>query len=249
MSKILFWFYSWGAPQVFFARAKSWGLMALSSGVILITVSWCIGLFLAPPDYQQSDAVRIIYVHVPMAVMSLAIYSIMGVCSFVYLVWRIKTIDIFAQESAKVGAIYTFLALVTGAFWGKPMWGTWWVWDARLTSELILLFLYLGYISIRLSINDITRGAKASAVLNLVTVINVPVIHYSVNWWYTLHQGGSIKLIFNSTVDTYILIPLLSSIIGVFLFYFGYTLLSSAYALGLRYVKQEWVYKDIMRYK
>lgn len=246
MKKVLLWLYSWGSPQMFFSRAKKWGNNTLIIGILFILVSWYSGLFLSPADYQQSDAVRIIYVHVPMAIMSLVIYSIMGVCSFIYLVWRIKTIDIFAQESAKVGAIYTFLALITGALWGKPMWGTWWVWDARLTSELILLFLYLGYISVRLSINDVTRASKASAVLNLVTIINVPVIHYSVNWWYTLHQGGSIKLIFNSTIDKKMLVPLLISILGIFLFYLGCTLLSSAYYLGLRYVKQDWVYKRVL---
>lgn len=244
MKKALSWIYSWGSPQIFYRRSKNYGLYLLSLGVFLLVASWTAGLFFSPPDYQQSDAVRIMYVHVPMAVLSLVIYTIMAICSFFYLVWRIKTIDLFAEQSAKVGAAYTAIALITGALWGKPMWGTWWVWDARLTSELILLFLYLGYISLRMSIDNTVRAAKITSILSLVTFINVPVIHYSVNWWYTLHQGESIKYVFNSTIDIKMLVPLLGAIAGAYLFYFGYTLISSAYELGFRNAKQRWVYKE-----
>ncbi|MBT4962569.1 MAG: cytochrome c biogenesis protein CcsA [Francisellaceae bacterium] len=243
MKKLLSWLQSWGSPPVFYKRATLWGAVLLYTGVVLLAIGWGVGLFLSPQDYQQHDAVRIIYVHVPMAVLSLTIYSIMAFCSFVYLVWRIKVVDLFAYESAKVGAIYTTLALITGSLWGKPMWGTWWIWDARLTSELVLLFLYFAYLSLRYSLQDKMKASKAAAVLSLLTIANVPIIHYSVNWWYTLHQGGSIKYVFNSTVAMPMLVPLLISLIGAFFFYLGYSLTGASCTLGKRAHSQEWLSK------
>lgn len=177
------------------------------------------GLVLAPPDYQQGDGFRILYVHAPSAWMSMFIYVSMAIAAAVGLIWRMKLAHAFAASCAPVGASFTFLALVTGAVWGKPMWGTWWVWDARLTSELILLFLYLGYMALRASFDDPQRADRASAVLAIVGVINVPIIHYSVVWWNTLHQGATVTKLDTPSIDLAMLVPLLAMIVGFMLFF------------------------------
>src|SRR6185436_16318944 len=159
---------------------------------LLIAVGLYGGVVLAPPDYQQGDAFRIVYVHAPSAWLSMFVYGTMAATAAIGLVWRIKLAHAVAAASAPIGASFTILALATGSIWGKPMWGTWWVWDARLTSELLLLFLYLGYMALRASFDDPQRADRASAVLALVGVINVPIIHYSVEWWTTLHQPASV---------------------------------------------------------
>jgi heme exporter protein C len=167
------------------------------------------GLVLAPADYQQGDSFRIIYIHVPAAWMSLFVYVLMAVCGVISLVWRMKMAEVVLIASAPVGAAFTFLALVTGSLWGKPMWGTWWVWDGRLTSELILLFLYLGVIALHNAIEDRQTAAKAVAILAIVGVVNVPIIHYSVEWWATLHQGPTITKLDKPSMHIDMLIPLL----------------------------------------
>jgi len=172
------------------------------------------GLVLAPADYQQGDAFRIIYVHAPSAWMSLMVYVTMAVSAAIGLVWRMKLAHAVAASCAPIGASFTFAALATGALWGQPMWGTWWVWDARLTSELILLFLYLGYIALRSAIDDPQRADRASAVLAIVGVINVPVIHYSVVWWNTLHQAPSVTKMAAPSISPAMLVPLLMMILG-----------------------------------
>ena len=177
-------------------------LLTIIPGLVL-------GLGFSPPDYQQGESVRIIYVHVPAAWMSMFLYLIMAICGAIFLIWRIKLADIMGMAFAPIGASFTFLALVTGSLWGKPMWGTWWVWDARLTSELILLFLYLGYIALRSAFADINNGGRAAAVLALVGVVNLPIIHYSVEWWNTLHQGATISKLGKPSIDLEMLIPLL----------------------------------------
>jgi heme exporter protein C len=177
------------------------------------------GLVLAPADYQQGDAFRIIYVHAPSAWLSMFIYATMAVAAAIGLIWRIKLAHAVACASAPVGAWFTFLALATGATWGKPMWGTWWVWDARLTSELILLFLYLGVIALRASIDDRDRADRASAVLAIVGVVNLPIIHYSVYWWNTLHQGATITKLGKASITGEMLWPLLAMLLGFTLYY------------------------------
>jgi len=161
---------------------------------ILTVVGLYMGFFVAPTDYQQGDSYRIIFIHVPAAWMSMLIYLIMAAYSVIGVVWNIKIADIMASALAPTGAMFTFLALWTGALWGKPTWGTYWVWDARLTSYLILLFLYIGYMSLQSAIDDPRRAAKASALLAIVGVINVPIIYFSVRWWNTLHQGASVSV-------------------------------------------------------
>ena len=177
--------------------------------LILFGIGLYDGLVLAPSDYQQGDSYRIIFIHVPAAWMSMFIYMVMAGAGAIGLVWKIKLADIMAASCAPLGASFTFLALVTGSLWGKPMWGTWWVWDARLTSELMLLFLYLGYIALQAAIDDTRTAARASTVLALVGVVNIPIIHYSVVWWNTLHQGATVTKLGAPSIATSMLIPLL----------------------------------------
>jgi heme exporter protein C len=191
----------------------AWGFGAL------VVVGLYLGLVVAPPDYQQGDSYRIIFVHVPSAWMSLFVYMVMATAGGIGLIWRIKLADVVAAASAPVGATFTFLALVTGSLWGKPMWGTYWVWDARLTSELILLFLYLGYMALQAAIEDPRTAARASAILALVGVVNIPIIHYSVVWWNTLHQGSTVARMDGPAMHWTMLVPLLLMAVAFKLYY------------------------------
>lgn len=202
-------FYKYGSSPHFYRlslRLTPW-LGAITALLLVLGVAGA--LFYAPPDYQQGESVRIMYVHVPSAWMSMFVYMVLAGAGLVGLVWKVKVADAVARASAPLGAAFTFLALCTGSLWGKPMWGTWWVWDARLTSELILLFLYLGYIALQSAIEDRRAGARAGGVLALVGVINIPIIHYSVIWWNTLHQGPSVSKFGAPTIEIHMLIPLL----------------------------------------
>jgi heme exporter protein C len=177
------------------------------------------GLLQAPPDYQQGESYRIMFIHVPAAWMSMFIYMVMAVAGAIGLIWKIKLADVMASSSAPIGASFTFLALATGSLWGKPMWGTWWVWDARLTSELILLFLYFGVMALNAAIEDKRNAARASAVLALVGVVNIPIIHYSVIWWNTLHQGPTVSKLDTPSIHLSMLIPLLLMAVAFKLYY------------------------------
>jgi heme exporter protein C len=187
--------------------------------VLLVVTGLYLGLVVAPPDYQQGESYRIIFVHVPSAWMSLFVYTVMATCGAIVLIWRMKLADVVAASSAPIGATFTFLALVTGSLWGKPMWGTYWVWDARLTSELILLFLYLGYMALRSAFEDPRTASRASAILALVGVVNIPIIHYSVVWWNTLHQGATVTKFDAPSIHWSMLIPLLLMAVAFKLFY------------------------------
>ncbi|HEU0225099.1 MAG TPA: heme ABC transporter permease [Steroidobacteraceae bacterium] len=186
---------------------------------LLIVVGLYGGLVLAPPDYQQGDGFRILYVHAPSAWMSMFVYATLAVAAAIGLIWRIKLAHAMAAASAPIGAWFTFAALATGSLWGKPMWGAWWVWDARLTSELILLFLYLGYMALRGSFDDRDRADRASAVLAVVGVVNLPIIHYSVFWWNTLHQGSTITKIGKPSITGDMLWPLLTMLLAFTLYH------------------------------
>jgi heme exporter protein C len=181
---------------------------------IVLTVGFLIaglylGLIVAPKDYQQGDTVRIMFVHVPAAWMGLSIYTMMAISSAVGLIWKHPVADMSAKAMAPIGASFTLLSLITGSLWGQPMWGTFWVWDARLTSMLILLFLYLGYMAIWESFDDPSKSAKAAAILVLVGVINIPIIKFSVDWWNTLHQPASVATMEGPKIHSSILTPLL----------------------------------------
>lgn len=201
------------------------------------------GLVLAPPDYQQGDAYRIIYIHVPCAALSLAIFVIMSIAACIYLIWRIKLFDVIATVSAPIGANFTFLALVTGSLWGKPMWGTWWIWDARLTSELILLFLYVGVIVFRSAISNPDASGRAASILILIGVVDIPIIHYSVNWWNTLHQKASLLQFAKPTLAPSMLYPLLAMLLAFFLYYLAVMLMRVRSELLAREKNTTWAQK------
>ena len=179
------------------------------STALLLAAGLYLSLFVAPPDYQQGDTVRIMFVHVPSAWMALFTYTLMAGASAAGLIWKNPLAHLTAKAAAPIGASFTLLALITGALWGQPMWGTWWVWDARLTSVLILFFLYLGYMAIWQAIDDYNRAAKSAAILALVGFVNIPIIKFSVDWWNTLHQPASISLTEKSAIDSSMLIPLI----------------------------------------
>jgi heme exporter protein C len=186
------WKYS--SPQAFYPVAgKMIPVFAVLAAGLAVAGTY-IGFFVAPTDFQQGEAYRIIFIHVPAAWMSMFIYVVMAFWAGIGLAFNTRLSSMMAHALAPTGAMMTFIALWTGALWGKPTWGTWWVWDARLTSELILLFLYIGYMSLAAAIDDPRRADKASAVLALVGVVNVPIIYFSVKWWNTLHQGASVSL-------------------------------------------------------
>jgi heme exporter protein C len=193
-------------------------MLCLASGLYL-------GLFVAPADYQQGETVRIMYVHVPSAWMAMFVYSSIAIASAMALIWKHPLADLIGKASAPVGAGFTLICLVTGSLWGKPMWGTWWVWDARLTSVLILFFLYLGYIALNNAFDDPVRGAKASAVLALVGAVNLPIIKFSVDWWNTLHQPASVTRLDAPAIHSSMLWPLLLMALGFTLFYFSILIL------------------------
>jgi len=175
----------------------------------LVMVAGLVLGFRAPPDYQQGDTVKIMFIHVPAAWMSLFCYSSLAISSAIALIWRHPLAEIAAQQSAPLGAGFTAVCLITGSLWGAPMWGTWWVWDARLTSELVLFFLYLGYIALANAFDDPNRGVRAASVLALVGWINVPIIKFSVDWWNTIHQPASVIRMDGPKIASSILIPLL----------------------------------------
>jgi heme exporter protein C len=203
------WFHKLGSPPHFYRIAGKWMPWLASIFLVLLFAGLYGGLVLAPADYQQGDSYRIIFVHVPSAWMSLFIYMVMAFCGVVIVVWRMKLAEVILISSAPIGASFTFLALVTGSLWGKPMWGTWWVWDARLTSELILLFLYLGVIGLHGAIEDKRVASRAVAILSIVGVVNIPIIHYSVEWWNSLHQGPTVTKFDKPSIHWSMLLPLL----------------------------------------
>jgi heme exporter protein C len=213
------WFYKLASPPHVYGIAAAFvpwllGLAALALGYGLID-----GLAIAPLDYQQGDAFRMIYVHVPSAILSLTVYTVMAAASAVALIWRIKVGHAVAAASAPIGASVTHAALVTGSLWGRPMWGTYWAWDPRLTSELILLFLYVGVMSLRSAFEDPARGDRAAALLAVVGVVNVPIVHFSVVWWNSLHQGATVVRLGAPKMPGSMLWPLLAMWLGFMLFY------------------------------
>ncbi|HUK58560.1 MAG TPA: heme ABC transporter permease [Stellaceae bacterium] len=186
---------------------------------LLLATGLVLALFVAPADYQQGEAVRIMYVHVPAAWMASFVYAVMAGASAVGLIWRHPLADIAARAAAPLGAGFTLVCLVSGSLWGEPMWGTWWVWDARLTSVLVLFFLYLGYIALVNAFDDPSRGTRAGAVLALVGVVNLPIIKFSVDWWNTLHQPASVFRLGGPTIAASMLWPLLIMALGFTLFF------------------------------
>ncbi|MBL4786134.1 MAG: heme ABC transporter permease [Cohaesibacteraceae bacterium] len=182
----------------------------IAATVITMTAGLYMAFFTAPPDYQQGETVRIMFIHVPSAWLAMMAYSIMTLSSIGRLVWKHPLADVSAKAAAPIGAIFTLCALITGSLWGKPMWGTWWVWDARLTSFLLLFIVYLGLVALWRTIEDPLKAGHAAAIMTLVGSVNIPIIKYSVVWWNTLHQPPGALRITGSSVDSSILIPLLT---------------------------------------
>jgi len=219
------WMHRLSSPPHSYALAGRLAPWFLWPALALMAVGLGAGLFVAPTDRQQGDAFRIIYVHVPSAWLSLSGYAVLAGASLVGLIWRIKLAHWVAHAVAPIGASFTFLALATGSIWGKPMWGTWWVWDARLTSELVLLFLYFGYLALASAFDDRRKGDRASAMLAVVGIVNLPIIKYSVEWWSTLHQPATITALGKRTISFEMLWPLLLMWLGATLYLIALTLI------------------------
>lgn len=217
------------------------------AAAVLAVVGLYIGFFVAPPDYQQGEAYRIIFIHVPAAWMSMFIYVVMAIYAGLGLVYNTRLSSFMARALAPTGALFTFLALWTGALWGKPMWGAWWVWDARLTSELILLFLYLGFISLHAAIDDPRRAARASGLLALVGVVNVPIIYFSVQWWNTLHQGASVSLTRAPSMATTMLVAMLVMAVAFWMYTVAVALMRVRCEILERERHSEWVGEVLAR--
>ncbi len=212
------WFHKLASPKSFF-RISGRALPILwVVTLVLLGFGLYLGLYDSPSDYQQGQSVRIMYLHVPAAFASLFFYVTMAVAAAIGYIWRIKLAHMVAVSAAPVGAAMTFLALFTGSFWGYPTWGTWWIWDARITSELILLFLYFGFMALHQAFEDREVGDRAAGVLAMVGVVNIPIIHFSVTWWNTLHQGATISKFAKSSLDPAMREALLVMIAGVMLF-------------------------------
>ena len=195
-------------------------------------------LFNSPPDYQQGETVRIMYVHVPAAWMAMMVYLSMTIMSVFALVWRHPLADILSKCSAPIGASFTLIALVTGSIWGKPTWGTWWVWDARLTSVFILFLIYMGHITLVRSFEDEYKGARAGAILTLIGAFNLPIIKFSVDWWNTLHQPASVIKLDGPTIHIDMMVPLILMALGFLFFYFSFLLINVQTELNNRKLKK-----------
>ena len=235
------WFHRLGSPRWFYQKTQRWlpwlSLLTLS----LLTTGLVWGLAFAPEDAKQGNSFRIIYVHVPASVVALAGYYMMAIAGAVGLIWRIKLSYMLMRSAAPIGAALTFIALVTGAIWGKPTWGAYWVWDARITSMLILLFLYLGVMALRHTYSSSEAADKASAILGLVGMVNVPIIYKSVDWWQTLHQPATIKFTGAPSMHPDMFMPLLVMIIGFYAFYAVTLMLFTRTEILRREYRASWV--------
>jgi heme exporter protein C len=231
----------YASPQTFYPLAGKLGPWFLGMAAVLAATGLYIGFFVAPTDFQQGESYRIIFLHVPAAWMSMFIYVVMAFWCAMGMVFNTRLSFMMALALAPTGAMFTFIALWTGALWGKPTWGTWWVWDARLTSELILLFLYIGFLSLHAAIDDVRRADRAAALLSLVGVINVPIIYFSVQWWSTLHQGASVSLTRAPSMAAAMLLGMLVMSLAAWMYAIGVSLLRLRTVILERDADAEWV--------
>jgi heme exporter protein C len=216
------WFHRLGSPPYIYRLSERLAPWFGWSAAVLIAAGLYGGLVLAPPDYQQGDGFRIIYVHAPSAWLSLMVYSCMATAAAVGLIWRMKVAHAVAASCAGVGAAFTAVSLLTGMLWGKPMWGTYWVWDPRLTAQLILLFLFFGYMALRASYDDTSRADRLSAWLAVIGVVNVPIVRFSVEWWNSLHQSPSVMKMARASMPSSMLVPLLLMLAGFTVFFLAF---------------------------
>ena len=235
------WFHRLGSPRWFYHNSARWlvWLCPIAAAVVLGGLVW--GLAIAPEDAKQGNSFRIIYLHVPASFLALAGYYIMAIAGAVGLIWKMKLSYMVMKSAAPIGAALTFIALFSGAIWGKPTWGTYWVWDARITSMLILLFLYLGVMALQYAYHSIDAASKASAILALVGTVNIPIIYKSVDWWYTLHQPATIKFTSAPSMHPDMFQPLLVMIVGFYLFYAVALILHTRSEILRRERKTSWV--------
>jgi len=233
------------SPKWFYEKTSAWmpWLLTLSLLIIVGCSLWALGF--APMDAKQGNSYRIMYLHVPASIVAMAAYYVMAVAGAIGLIWKMKLSSMVMKVAAPIGATLTVLALFTGAVWGKPTWGAWWVWDARITSVLILLFLYLGVIALQEAFVDQEMADKASAILSLVGTVNIPIIYKSVDWWFTLHQPASIKMT-SSTIAPEMLYPLLAMIVGFYMFFCWALLAATRSEILQREFKTKWVQKILM---
>ena len=238
------WF-QFSSPQTFYPLAGRLQPWFAAAATLLCAAGLYISFFVAPTDAQQGEAYRIIFIHVPAAWMSMFLYLVMGFWSGVGLVLNTRLSSMVATALAPTGALFTFIALWTGALWGKPTWGTWWVWDARLTSELILLFLYIGFMALQAAIDDPRRADKAGAVLALVGVINIPIIYFSVQWWSTLHQGASVSMKSAPSMATTMLMGMLIMALGFWMYSIAAVLARVRCVILERERHTEWVMEEV----
>ncbi len=239
-NRVIHWF-KFAAPQNFyFLAGRMWPWFAALATALTLVGLW-ISFFVAPTDAQQGEGYRIIFVHVPASQMSMFIYLVMAAWAGFGLAFNTRLSGMMASALAPTGALFAFLSLVTGSLWGKPMWGAWWVWDARLTSELILLFLYLGFLALQSSIDDPRRADKACAVLALVGVVNVPIIYFSVKWWNTLHQGASVSLTKSPTMASTMLWGMLIMVVAFWMYAIAIALVRVRNIILERERHTEWV--------
>lgn len=241
------WFHKWGSPKWFYQMSFSWSFWLGLAAVILLAIGLVWGLVFAPADYQQGNSFRIIYIHVPSAILAQSCYMMMAVLGAISLVWRMKMADMVLISIAPVGAAFAFLALLTGAVWGKPTWGAWWVWDARLTSMLILLLLYFGVIALHYAIDNQNTADKSAAVLALVGVVNIPIIKYSVEWWNTLHQPATFKITEKPAMPAEMWVPLLIMVVGIYCFFGTQLLARTRQEVLRRERKTQWVKDEVNR--
>lgn len=235
------WFHRLGSPRWFYEKTGAWlpWLTAIALTLLILGTVW--GLAIAPPDFRQGNSYRIIYIHVPAAFLALVGYYVMAIGGAVGLIWRMKLPFMMMKSAAPVGAALTFVSLVTGAIWGKPTWGTWWEWDARITSMLILLFLYLGILALQAAFQSREAADKASAILALVGTVNIPIIYKSVDWWHTLHQPATLKLTSAPSIHASMLYPLLTMIVAFYLFYAVVLILYTRVEILRREHRTRWV--------
>ena len=238
--------FHFAAPKRLHALAGRWVRPCLWLALALLLPGLWLALVATPADAVQGEGYRMLYVHVPAAWMSMWIYAVIAFWSFVGLVWRTRASHLMAHALAPTGAVFAFLSLATGALWGKPMWGTWWVWDARLTSELILLFLYVGFIALQAAIDDPRRADKAGAILALVGVVNIPIIYFSVKWWNTLHQGSSVNFA-KSSMATVMLWGMLLCAIACWMYAIAVSLMRVRSIILERERDTDWVRAELAR--
>lgn len=239
--KFVAWFHRMGSPKWFYEITGRWIPWFGAAAVIFLLMGTVWGLAFAPQDYQQGNSFRIIYIHVPAAILAQSIFFAMAIAGGIGLIWKMKVADMVAKSCAPIGATMTFVALFTGAVWGKPTWGAWWVWDARLTSMLILLFLYFGVIALQSAFDSKQSAARASAILSLVGVVNIPIIKYSVDWWNTLHQPATFTLTEKPAMPVEMWLPLLVMVIGFYCFFATVLMMRTRNEILEREKRTQWV--------